>query len=334
MKPGVFITFDVECSIGGAWANPKLRPVPPSRAMMGRYGQKELGLPLIIDILDSFKLHATFFVEVFGDDLGYPGETEKVCKYLVDRGQDIQLHIHPNYMHYGLYRRGLPYPFTDNLSDLSPSEQTDLLKEGCERIEQWTGNLPVAFRAGNMAASEKVLEQVEKAGIKIDASYTFPYAGKQCRFSSKGPFNGSRWYGHVLELALSGFYQPRLPCIQRAAPLDLMGISFEECRDAISSICGSGTDAVVILHSFSLFKKRNMQYDGGRPNHIVTRRFRRLCEWLEANKNKYPSYTFSELAEAIADGRYTAKAVPPCRLSGLRVLIRKAVQAINNIYWI
>ena len=334
MKPGVFITFDVECSMGGAWGNPKLRPVGPSRTMMGHYGDKKLGLPLIIDILDRFKLTATFFVEVFGDELGYKSETEAVCKYLMDRGQDVQLHIHPGYMQYGLYKKGLPHPRTDCLADLSSADQFAILEKGVGRLTQWTGKMPVAFRAGNMAASEKVLEQMEKVDIKIDSSYTFPYAGGQCRFSSNNPFNGSRWYGNVLELALSGFYQPRLPGIQRAAPLDLMGISFEECRDAIRLICGGGADAVLILHSFSLFKKRNVQYDGGRINRIVTRRFRRLCEWLAAQTDEFPTYTFSELAKAIKNGQYKAKSVPPFRLPSRRVIVRKAVQAINNIYWV
>jgi len=51
MKPGVYITVDVECSMGGAWQNPDLRPVPPSRAVWGRYGHRELGLPRIVDVL-------------------------------------------------------------------------------------------------------------------------------------------------------------------------------------------------------------------------------------------------------------------------------------------
>lgn len=106
LKPGVFVTFDAECSIGGARGNPKLRPVGPDRAMMGRYEGKELGIPLITDILSQHHLSATFFLEIFGDELGYPGETERVCHYLMDRKQDIQLHIHPGYKEYGQKKKG------------------------------------------------------------------------------------------------------------------------------------------------------------------------------------------------------------------------------------
>ncbi len=35
MKPGVYITIDVECSMGGAWGDNSLRPIPPRLGMMG-----------------------------------------------------------------------------------------------------------------------------------------------------------------------------------------------------------------------------------------------------------------------------------------------------------
>jgi peptidoglycan/xylan/chitin deacetylase (PgdA/CDA1 family) len=332
VKRGVFITVDVECSMGGAWQNGSLKPVPPSRAIWGEYGNEKLGLPLIVEILEEHGLAGTFFVEAFTDDQGYPGQTERVCEYLLDHGQDIQLHIHPNHKHYGLKQQGKPHPRTDCIADLSPHDQLAMLQEGSERIQRWTGRRPVAFRAGNMGASEETLDQVAAAGLRIDSSYVFSYAGGQCRFSPDGPYNGSKWYGDVLELALSAFYQLRFPGLHPAKPLDLMSISFEESRDAIRRICGAGADAVAILHSFSLFKWRNVQYDGGRPNRIITRRFRRFCRWL-AGAEGFPTHTFSEVAKAAADKTYEACHLPPCRLTHPRAVVRKAVQAWNSLYW-
>ena len=331
VTPGVFITFDVECGMGGAWGDATLKPVPPARGVWGKYGPRELGLPWIVEILEHSGLAATFFVESFMEDQGYPGEGERICHYLLDHGQDVQLHIHPNHRHYGLKQRGLPAPFTDNIADLGPADQLALLCEGSDRVRRWAGRRPVAFRAGNMAASEDTLRQLETAGIPIDSSYTLPYAGRQCRFSADQLYNGSKWYGQTLEMALSGFCQPIVSEMGRSKPLDLMGISFEECRNAIRLIRGAGADAVMILHSFSLFKVRNVQYDGGSPNRIVARRFRRLCEWLAAER--LPVRTFSDLAAAIADKTYQAKHVPPCRLAHPRAIVRKAVQAWNNLHW-
>ncbi len=332
MTRGVYITFDVECSMGGAWQNPSLKPVTPARAIWGEYGEQRLGLPLIVEILQQYGLAATFFVEAFTDEQGYPGEMERCCVYLLDHGQDVQLHIHPNHKHYGLHQQGQPHPRTDAIADLSAEAQRALLQEGAQRIARWTGRPPAAFRAGNMAGSEETLKQLETLGILIDSSYTFPYAGGQCRFDAQKPFNGSRWYGGVLELALSGFHQPNWPGLHPAKPLDLVGISFQECRNAIKLICGAGADAVLILHSFSLFKVRDVQYAGGRLNRIVARRFRRLCRWL-AREETPPVQTFDQLARALRDGTYEARELTPCRLAHPRALLRKAVQAWNTPYW-
>ena len=334
MKPGVFFTFDVECSLGGAWRYPGLDPIPPSRGMMGQYGNQSFGIPLICDILARNNIKATFFLEPFNDELGYPGETEPVCRYLADQGQDVQLHVHPNHFHYGLHRAGKPYQRTDQMADLSPEQQKSLVIDGADRIERWTGLKPIAFRAGNMGASETTLEILPEAGIWIDSSYTFPYVGGQCRFSEKELYNGAKWYGDVLEVALSGFQQPNWPGLHPGKPVDLMGSSFEECRDAVQMICDAGTDAVLILHSFSLFKKKDIQYNGGKLNRIVTRRFERFCEWLDACRETYPNRTFSELGRMVKQHGYSPKAVTPCKIQRpLRALTRKAIQGLNNFYW-
>jgi peptidoglycan/xylan/chitin deacetylase (PgdA/CDA1 family) len=331
MTPGVFITFDVECGMGGAWGAPTRKPVAPARGVWGDYGSQQLGLPWIVQILERNGLAATFFVECFMEEQGYPGEGERICEYLLDHGQDVQLHVHPIHKHYGLKQQGLPAPFTDDIADLPPTDQAAMLHEGSDRIRRWTGRRPAAFRAGNMAASESTLRQLESAGILIDSSYTFPYAGGQCLFAAGQLYNGSKWYGRVLEIALSGFRQPVVAERGRSKPLDLMGVCFQECRDAVRLIHEAGADAVTILHSFSLFKVRNVQYDDGRPNRIVARRFERLCKWLAAER--LPVRTFSEVAAAVADKTYRAACVPPCRLAHPRALMRKAVQAWNNLHW-
>ena len=321
--------------MGGAWEDARLSAVPPSRGMMGQYGDRRLGVPLITEILRHNGLAATFFVEPFGEEQGYPGQAEPVATHLLEHGQDIQLHVHPCYRYFALHQQSLPCPLTDDMADLTAQQQTDLLSAGCERLLRWTGKRPVAFRAGNMAASEQTLPHLADAGIRIDSSYCFPFAGGQCRFKADDPYNGSKWYNQVLEVALSGFYQPSAPGLHPAKPLDLVGVSFEECREAVGRINQAGADAVLILHSFSLFKVRNVQYDGGRLNRVVARRFRRLCQWLARRANDLPVRTFSQLAEVISRDDYTARAVAPCRLGRpLRALTRKAVQAVNRLYWV
>lgn len=311
MKPGVLFTFDVECSMGGAWNNPGLRPVSPAKGMMGEYGDEAYGIPLICDILDRHGIKATFFVEPFNDELGYPGQTEPVCRYLTDHGQDVQLHVHPGHYHYGLQKEGKPFKMTDQIADLPLDLQKQIIAEGAARLENWTGQAPIAFRAGNMGASDETLKILPDAGIWIDSSYTFPYVGGQCLFEDKERYNGSKWYKDVLEVALSGFRQPAWPGLHPAKPVDLMGSSFEECRDAVRMICDAGGDAVLILHSFSLFKVKDKQYNGGRLNRIVHSRFEKFCRWLSENGETYPARTFSRLGEMVQKEGYRPVSVDP-----------------------
>ena len=334
MKPGVFITFDVECSMGGAWQNPALKPIPPRLGMMGEYGEQRLGVPLICDILARHDLKATFFLEPFNEELGYPGETEPVAHYLVERDQDVQLHIHPNHVSYGLHKAGKPHQRTDQMAELDRERQKELVIRGADLLEKWTGTRPVAFRAGNMGASEETLLALSDAGLRIDSSYTFPYVGGQCRFDETERYNGSKCYGDVLEVALSAYQQPKLPGLHPSKPVDLMGSSFEECRDAVQMICDAGGDAVVILHSFSLFKVRDKQYNGGKLNRVVTRRFERFCQWLDDNRTSYPPRTFSELGHMVKEDGYQPGKVEPCTINKpVRALTRKIIQGLNNFYW-
>ena len=335
MKPGVFFTFDVECGMGGAWNNSNLKPIPPSRGMMGQYGDQSYGIPLICDILNKYDVKATFFLEPFNRELGYPDETEYICRYILDKGQDIQLHVHPGHYHYGFERTGKPHDRTDQIANLSPEKQQTIITEGADRIEKWIQKRPIAFRAGNMGASETTLQVLPAAGIWIDSSYTFPYVGGQCLFPEGALYNGAKWYGDVLELALSGFRQPNWPGLYPSKPVDLMGSSFEECRDAVKMICDAGADAVLILHSFSLFKVKDRQYNGGKLNKIVTRRFEKFCRWLSENKEQYPDRTFSQLGKMVKEDEYTPKSVEPCLINKpVRALTRKVVQGLNNFYWI
>lgn len=320
--------------MGGAWNDPSIRPIPPRLGMMGEYGPNQFGVPLICDVLKRSDLKATFFLEPFNEDLGYPHETEPVARFLTNHGQDVQLHIHPNHVHYGQYLRGEPYQRTDQMADLSRDQQKEVIVAGADLLESWTGSRPIAFRAGNMGASEETLAALIDAGLWIDSSYTFPYVGGQCRFMEREHYNGSKWYGDVLEVALSAYQQPNIPGLHPAKPVDLMGSSFEECRDAVKMICDAGGDAVVILHSFSLFKVRDKQYNNGKLNNVVLRRFEKFCQWLDDNRTEYPSRTFTELGQLVRDKKYQPKAVPPCRINKpVRALTRKFVQGINNFYW-
>jgi len=98
----VFITVDTEHSIGGAFMRKDARPVGNDRRVWGRIGTKVYGIPLIMDIADSFGLKLTFFVEVLNKYFFGENESREVCEYILKRGHDVQLHLHPNYLNFTL----------------------------------------------------------------------------------------------------------------------------------------------------------------------------------------------------------------------------------------
>ncbi|MGM0609425.1 MAG: polysaccharide deacetylase, partial [Candidatus Muiribacteriota bacterium] len=151
MKTNIYITVDTETSIGGAFSNPLLKPVGKEKRIYGKIGNEYYGIPLIMDIADSHGLKITFFVEVlnhyyFGKDDNY-----EVCQYILKRGHDVQLHIHPNYLNFKLDepQRRL---YSDNMCDYDLDTQVELIKQGKELLKEFGVDNPVAFRAGNYGA--------------------------------------------------------------------------------------------------------------------------------------------------------------------------------------
>ena len=96
-KTKIIITVDVESSIGGYFNNRNNCHVPAERHIHCKINGKDQGIGLIMDILDKNELKGVFFVETearhyFGDD-----EMKEVVEFILKRGHDVQLHIHPGF---------------------------------------------------------------------------------------------------------------------------------------------------------------------------------------------------------------------------------------------
>src|SRR5262249_9947453 len=100
MRTNVYLTVDTEHSMGGAWDNAALRPVPAERHIYCHIGGKDNGIGWICDELERHKFRATFFAEVFCSLVFGVDATRSWCQYLLQHGQDVQLHTHLNYYYY------------------------------------------------------------------------------------------------------------------------------------------------------------------------------------------------------------------------------------------
>ena len=318
----IFITIDVETSIGGAFTKPdKLRPVGADKRIYGQIGNREFGIPLIIDILNKHNLKATFFVEPFCSF--YFGEKiiKEICHYILNRGHDVQLHLHPNYQIFKCpdwqERAKRKELFPDIIAKYTLDEQINLIRQAKKILEK-CGVTPIAFRAGCFGANLDTLTALKENDFLIDSSYNLSFLGKTCfihpsRFTSHfslltshlSPLtylNDLALINGIYELPITNYYDFKIGNFKRLRTLDICASSFYEMKKILRYGLKKGPKYITfILHSFSLIKKRDVQYKTAKPNFIVINRFKKLCEFLSRNKNLFKVITLSQFAQSLPD---------------------------------
>jgi hypothetical protein len=290
----VFITVDTEHSIGGAFGDGNLKPVGNDKRIWGKFGDKSFGIPLIMDIAKACNIRLTFFVEVMNKYHFGESETKQVCEYIMKRGHDVQLHLHPNYLNFTL-NNPQEKAYSDLIGTYSLEKQIDLIKEGIEILIQTGASRPIAFRAGCFGASEETLRALKAVGVLIDSSYNKAYVGDTCLLDNKG-INDLTYLNWIWEFPITNFIESTKVRPNRFKPLDINGVSFQEMRSVLNQAKEKGPrNITIIMHSFSFLKPSDVQYSKVRPRGNVIQRFQRLCQFLEENTRFFEVRTFSSL---------------------------------------
>jgi peptidoglycan/xylan/chitin deacetylase (PgdA/CDA1 family) len=326
-KIRVYFTVDTETSLGGAWRN-ALGPLPVSRTMLGQNGSGSYGVPLIMDILEQYGFRATFFMEVFCSYLRGATEVCDVFDCIQKRGHDVQLHLHPVQRFYRDFVDGQGRREQDLIFQFSPEEQRDLIGEGVALFRKFSGVAPRAFRAGCYGASEITLWALRENDIVIDSSYNLAYLDRTCGFRER-LLNVPRVMEGVYEFPVTNFQSVRAGAYKN---LEISAVSVREIMETIRLSKKSGCrDFVLVFHSFSFLKNRDVRFEKARPGRIVTQRFRRLCEELAKMHGEVEVCVFGDLDLArVNPGQ--PNVIPA--LGWFPQIMRKAVQGIDYIPWI
>jgi hypothetical protein len=310
----VFITVDTEHSIGGAFKDSNLKPVGNEKMVWGKIGNKFYGIPLMMDIAETYDIRLTFFVEVlnkyhFGED-----ETKKVCECILNRGHDVQLHLHPNYLNFTL-NNPLGKKYSDFIGTYPSEKQVELIKEGIEILIQNGVPRPIAFRAGCFGANEETLRALGSVGLLIDSSYNKAYVGDTCLLDDK-EINDLTYLNGIWEFPITNFVESTKLMPNRFKPLDINGVSFQEMESVLNQAKENGPRCItIILHSFSFLKPYDIQYNSVRLRWHVIRRFKKLCNFLKEEQKNFRTRTFGslqkkELAEMTLHASHKFPAVP------------------------
>ena len=337
----VYFTVDTECSMGGAWTHQDRRPVGAARHIFCRIRDKYFGVPLLTSMMEEFGFKGTYFVETFATRCLGESDIRPVFEFLLQQGQDVQLHIHPVFRQYAEFRRALDAggeyrgsePM-DLLGHMGVSAQMELLEEAIDQFVSFAGYRPSAFRAGCFAGSRSMLKCLSQVGIALDSSYN------PCNYPISFPDGAPE--PNVAQ-KIEGTWE--IPVTVARTPLpegsngykcaDCSSLSFPEIRAMLEAAVNAGQEHfVIVFHSFSAVKMKDETYAEMRPNRIVIRRLEKLFRYLAGHTVQYQVETMGNVALDSQALRAGASAGAVANLGFLAATKRKAVQFLNNAYWV
>lgn len=293
-KVNVFITVDTEHSIGGAFRDLNLKPVGNDRRIFYRSGNKDYGIGLIMDIAEKYGLPVCFFLEVLNKYYFGEEESRSVCRYIIGRGHDVQLHLHPNYLNFTTpdHRKR---QFLDSIHSYPLEKQIEMLADGRNSLLEYGAKNLTAFRAGNFNADYNTLIALEKTGFLADTSYNRAFLGDSCKLTGI-EINDVERIRNIWEFPISNFSEPNLKGGRRYRHSDINGVSFYQLKQLLDEAVDKGPRNITILmHSFSFMNPSDVQYSKIHPRTVVIQRFEKLCRYLSENNDKFRVITFGDL---------------------------------------
>lgn len=257
----------------------------------------EFGLKYQLGMLGEHNLRAVFMIEPLFSKA--PEVGREPLKRIVDEiqaaRQDIQLHIHPEWVSYIPELRN-HLKGGDLLTDYSRADQKTLLSFAKQALIDAGAPEPSAFRAGDYAANQLTLSVLAEIGIQYDSSYNLTYLDKTCSLGQLGRLTQPKNVGPVVEFPISFFRD--LPGHYRSA--QLAACSFEELKSALERAHTRGWKSFVLVsHSFEFLKNRRNPRAPVRVKKRVLRRFERLCQFLDKHRDRFNSTGFEEICGAV-----------------------------------
>jgi hypothetical protein len=312
MASRVFITIDTEIM----WRH-HVAGLDVDTIVQRSLEPANVGVGWQLEQLARHGLKACFFVDpmpalVYGLD-----PIKRVVGAIRAAGQEVQLHLHPNWTGAHAGDKGASYgPF--ELIDYGLDEQAKLIAGASDMLVAAGAAEPVAFRSGSYSASDDTLGALARLGFAYDSSHN----------GSEHPWPSaiglpSRQIAPIERL---GVVEVPVTLIEdRSGHLrhfQICALSTGEMRAALDHAVANDHAAVTIVsHGFELANRA-----GTRPNAVHVRRFEALCAMLASRRGELVTEHFADRPE-LPLGRDDAPLGP----SLIRTRLRQAEQLWSNL---
>ncbi|RHW18521.1 polysaccharide deacetylase [Sphingomonas gilva] len=274
-----------------------------------------VGIGYQLGRLNAHGLKATFFVDPMPARLYGLEPFKRLVGAIVDAGQEVQLHLHPNWTGASGADRAAAASF--ELIDYDPAAQGAMLAEARDWLERAGAPRPIAFRAGSYSADDATLDALAALGFAYDSSHN----GSEHPWPSAIGLPRDR----IAPVAHRGLIELPVTLIEdRAGNLrhfQICALSAAEMRAALAHAEANDHAAVVIVsHGFELANRA-----GTRANRVHRSRFDSLCALLAERRAALPTQHFAD-RPVLTLGQHDRPLGP----STLRTRLRQAEQLWSN----
>ncbi|MBB5710148.1 polysaccharide deacetylase [Sphingomonas xinjiangensis] len=221
--------------------------------------------------LNRHGLKACFFVDpmpalVYGLD-----PVKRVVERILHAGQEVQLHLHPNWTGARAGDKGASYGLFE-LIDYGLDGQRALIDQAAELLTQAGAGALTAFRSGSYSANDDTLRALAALGFRYDSSHN----------GSEHPWPSAIGLPtrQIAPIERNGIIEVPVTCIEdrpgHLRHFQICALSAAEMRAALVHAARERHVAVTIVgHGFELANRA-----GTRPNAVHVRRFESLCRML------------------------------------------------------
>ncbi len=266
--------------------------------------------------LAAHGLKACFFVDPMPALVYGLEPIKRVVGAILEAGQEVQLHLHPNWTGAQAGDRGAAYgPF--ELIDYSLAEQVELIAGAADMLTAAGAPDPIAFRSGSYSASDDTLAALAKLEFVYDSSHN----------GSEHPWPSAIGLPprQIAPIAYRGVIEVPVTLIEdqkgHLRHFQVCALSAAEMKAALEHAVRAGHAAVtVVSHGFELANRA-----GTRANAVHVRRFEALCRMLAERREVLATAHFGD-RPAMALGQDDAPLAP----SVLRTRLRQAEQLWSN----